>query len=48
MVSRRNTKRAVRPYEGVSITPKGVRIWGGLRIGKYLRIDASKRVIRFR
>jgi hypothetical protein len=41
---KRPTRRTVRPYEGISITPRGIRIFGGFRLG---RIGDSKRVVKF-
>jgi hypothetical protein len=33
--------------EGISITPRGIRVYGGFRIGRYLRIGSGKRIVKF-
>jgi hypothetical protein len=43
----RTTRRTVRSYEGISINPRGIRVFGGFRIGRYLRIGSAKRIVKF-
>jgi hypothetical protein len=45
--ARKPARRPVRPYEGISITPRGIRVYGGFRIGRYLRIGTGKRIVKF-
>jgi len=41
-------RRSIRPFEGVSITPRGIRIWAVFRTGTYLRTGRPKRMTRSR
>ena len=47
-VTRRTRHRSIRLFEAVSITSRGIRIWAGFRIGRYLRAGRPERMTRSR
>jgi hypothetical protein len=47
-VTKRTQRRSIRPFEGVSITPRGIRIWAGFRIGRSPHAGRAERITRSR